>query len=86
MGDGIKMFHSENLEAFPSDQVSELVLLSRLPELIDTAADWFALDVANGDAREDTIRTYMLHLVHWLDWCMANSLNPGAPSIHDIKN
>ncbi len=56
-----------------------------LPDLINQAAEWFALDVANGDARPDTIATYLSHLNHWLTWCRVNKVDPGRPTTSHIK-
>jgi integrase/recombinase XerC/integrase/recombinase XerD len=49
------------------------------------AGEWFELDVANGDARPDTIRTYLSHLNHWFCWCRVNHLDPGQPTTAGIK-
>lgn len=56
-----------------------------LPHLIDQAAQWFTLDVANGDARPDTIATYISHLNHWLNWCQVNSVDPGQATTMHLK-
>lgn len=55
------------------------------PALIDQAAEWFALDVANGDARQDTISTYVSQLNHWLDWCRLNDVDPGSATADHLK-
>ncbi len=52
---------------------------------LDLAAEWFALDIANGDARPDTIATYMSHLNHWIVWCRVNRIDPGQPTAEAIK-
>lgn len=54
-------------------------------DLINQAAEWFALDVANGDARPDTIATYISHLNHWFRWCQVNSVDPGQASTAHLK-
>lgn len=56
-----------------------------IDNLIQQAGEWFALDVANGDARPDTINAYMSHLNHWLIWCQVNRFDPGSPSTDAVK-
>lgn len=49
------------------------------------AEEWFRLDVANGDARSDTLATYMNQLSHWLEWCYDQGIDPGAVVKEDVK-
>ena len=76
----------------PEDQAASPAVIPKIlptaietPDLINQAAEWFALDVANGDARPDTIATYISHLNHWLSWCRVNHIDPGHPSPAAIK-
>ena len=54
-------------------------------ECVQLAGEWFALDVANGDARPDTIRTYLSQLGQWLTWCRDNGHDPGRPTVEAVK-
>lgn len=87
MGNNLKTPQIEDLEAaFPvvvPEVLPETVLS---PDLIVRAAEWFALDVANGDARPDTISTYISHLNHWLHWCRVSGVDPGSVSTAQIKS
>lgn len=78
MGQSRKMSQSANFEAGVPTVFSEnLPIAIEVPDLINQASEWFALDVANGDARPDTIATYISHLNHWLNWCQVNRVDPG---------
>jgi len=86
MGNNLKTPQIENLEAaFPVvvPEVLPAAILAR--DMISQAAEWFALDVANGDARPDTISTYISHLNHWLSWCRVNGIDPGSVTTSQIK-
>jgi len=48
-------------------------------------ADWLHLDVANGDACVDTLKTYRGNFEAWLTWCKENQVHPGQATIEDIK-
>jgi integrase/recombinase XerC/integrase/recombinase XerD len=54
-------------------------------QYIKLAAEWFSLDVSNGDARQDTIDAYMSHLKHWLTWCQVNRVDPARPMVDHVK-
>lgn len=76
----------------PKYEVDFPVLFSeKLPDRVDLnnmlnqAARWFTLELANGDARPDTIRTYLSHLKHWLNWCHQNGLAPGDARPEHIR-
>jgi len=47
--------------------------------------EWLGLDVANGDACADTLKTYRCHFSGWLAWCDQNSVAPGQATIDDVK-
>jgi len=86
MGQYIKMPQNANYEADLPAVIPEILPLAvEVPDLISQAAEWFALDVANGDARPDTIATYIFHLNHWLAWCRVNGVDPGRSTTADIK-
>lgn len=48
------------------------------------AQDWFSLDIANGDATENTVKQYIYHFNKWLDWCAETGLNPGIVTEEDV--
>lgn len=78
MAQDLKTPQSANFEAgVPAVFPENLPVAIEVSDLINQAAEWFALDVANGDARPDTIVTYISHLNHWLNWCQVNSVDPG---------
>lgn len=78
MGQSRKTSQSANFEAgVPTVFPENLPIAIEVPDLINQASEWFALDVANGDARPDTIATYISHLNHWLNWCQVNRVDPG---------
>lgn len=54
-------------------------------ELMAYSAEWFGLDVANGDARQDTIDSYRSGLKHWLLWCRISAVEPGQATREHIK-
>jgi integrase/recombinase XerC/integrase/recombinase XerD len=56
-----------------------------IPDIDVLVADWLNLDVANGDACADTIRTYRSHFEGWLAWCRVNSVLPGQATIEAVK-
>ena len=86
MAQNPKTSQSANYEAVLPAIISEILpSVVETPDLIEQAAGWFALDVANGDARPDTIATYICHLNHWLTWCRVNHIDPGHPSTAAIK-
>jgi site-specific recombinase XerD len=86
MGHNIKTSQIENLEAaLPVVLPEVLPAATSATDLVNQAAEWFALDVANGDARPDTISTYISHLNHWLNWCRVNGVDPGSVTTAQIK-
>jgi integrase/recombinase XerC/integrase/recombinase XerD len=48
-------------------------------------ADWLHLDVANGDACSDTLKTYRGNFQAWLNWCGENSVHPGQATVENVK-
>jgi len=86
MGRNVKTPQTENLEATLPAIIPEILpAATDAPNLINQAAAWFALDVANGDARPDTITTYISHLNHWLNWCRSNGTDPGHVTATHLK-
>jgi len=63
-----------NLVTDPGKNIDEMI------------ADWLHLDVANGDACADTLKTYRGHFDTWLCWCTDNRVHPGRATIEDVKS
>lgn len=86
MAQNLKTPQNEYFEAgFPIVLPEILPAAVDVPDLINQAAEWFALDVANGDARPDTIATYISHLNHWLNWCRVDNIDPGHATTTHLK-
>lgn len=87
MDQNTKTFQIEDYAAdLPAVIPGILPVLVNMPDLISQAAEWFALDVANGDALPDTIATYTSHLNNWLNWCRTNDIDPGHVTSAHIKS
>jgi integrase/recombinase XerC/integrase/recombinase XerD len=48
-------------------------------------AEWLGLDVANGDACADTLKTYRSHFAGWMAWCQENQVEPGRAAATQVK-
>ncbi|ORJ61335.1 tyrosine-type recombinase/integrase [Geothermobacter hydrogeniphilus] len=59
--------------------------LALAPDFTDLLADWLNLDVANGDACADTLKTYQGQINAWLTWCGENAVHPGQATAEDVK-
>ena len=59
--------------------------LIQTTDVIKAAAEWFRLDVANGDAREDTIKTYLSQIRQWFTWCKVQGVAPADAKADDLK-
>jgi len=66
-------------------ELSKSLTPNLIPDVIKAAEEWFKLDVANGDARADTLATYVGHLAQWFSWCKDNGVAPAAARPDDIK-
>ncbi len=54
-------------------------------ELEAAFADFLRLDVAQGDASPETVRTYLGQLRQYLAWCASEGLHPAAVTEDDLK-
>ena len=54
-------------------------------DLLPAMADWLRLDVANGDACSDTLKTYRSQIEAWLAWCRKSQIHPGHAASADVK-
>ena len=48
-------------------------------------ADFLRLDLANGDASEDTIRGYRSMVGRWVAWCGEQEVEPATATVADVK-
>jgi integrase/recombinase XerC/integrase/recombinase XerD len=72
-------------ETIPTLGTAAVPAAAGIPDIDALAAEWLKLDVANGDACVDTIRTYRSHFEGWLVWCRANFILPGQATIEAVK-
>jgi len=61
------------------------LVLGQHSDIKKVAEEWFKLDVANGDAREDTIKTYLSQVRQWFDWCEDQGVLPASAKADDLK-
>jgi site-specific recombinase XerD len=58
----------------------------RTPSEMDAAfADFLRVDVASGDASEDTIRNYRSEVELWVAWCIDQGFDPGTVTVMHVK-
>ena len=55
------------------------------PTFAQAFADFLDIDVADGDATEDTVRTYLTSVASFLSWCANENLAPAAVRRADIE-
>jgi site-specific recombinase XerD len=59
---------------------------SRPTSDLDAAfADFLRLDVASGDASDDTLRNYRSEVESWVAWCIEQNLDPAAVTDMHVK-
>ena len=74
------------MEILPQPYAGEAgIALAQSTDVVKAAAQWFKLDVANGDAREDTIKTYLSQIRLWFAWCKDQGVAPAAAKTDDLK-
>ena len=56
------------------------------PDLQAAVRTWLEREVALGDPREDTIKSYTSHLNHWLRWCSVRNINPSHVTQTDVES
>ena len=71
-----------NLSLASSDSVSQLVTLSQLKTAF---TEFMKIDVADGNASPDTIRTYAHQIRQYLAWCETFEINPVGVTRRQIK-
>lgn len=54
-------------------------------DLLNTFAVFVHIDVANGDASEDTVRGYFSQVKAYVDWCRQAGVHPATATEDDIK-
>ena len=72
-------------ETIFTKRVSEPVLSSELVTLEEIFAQFLELEVGDGAASADTIRSYLSQTKQYLDWCKDNLLPPLSADSEDIK-
>ena len=55
-------------------------------QLLAAFADWMRLDVAEGDASPETIRTYWSQVSYFLNWCEDQGIHPALATVEDVKD
>lgn len=71
---------------FSGAEVVEGVLVSESATNEIDAFEWFMhIDVANGDATEDTIAAYRREVGMWIAWCEKRSLHPLMAQRDDVE-
>ncbi len=53
--------------------------------MLQSFAEFLSIDVANGDAREDTLRSYQSNIKHWVDWCGMIGIYPAQATQETVK-
>ena len=48
-------------------------------------ADFLCIDVANGDASPDTVRSYRSEVALWVAWCASQNFDPATVTAMHIK-
>src|ERR1039458_9617521 len=48
-------------------------------------ADFLCIDVANGDASPDTVRSYRSEVTMWVSWCASQNFDPATVTPTHIK-
>ena len=48
--------------------------------------DFLRVDLANGDASEDTLRNYRSTVAQWAAWCHEKGIDPATVTVVDIKH
>ena len=48
-------------------------------------ADFLRVDVASGDASEDTIRNYRSEVELWVAWCIEQGFDPATVTVTHVK-
>ena len=69
---------------FQVSPVSKLTEISP-DELTAAFAEFLRIDVADGDASTDTVRTYISQIQQYLDWCAYSGMNPALATRRRIK-
>ena len=80
-----------NNDIIPTGGPHSALISSQIPDnlpadLEAAVRNWLEREVALGDPREDTIKTYTSHLNHWLRWCNARSIAPAAMTQADVES
>lgn len=69
-------------------KVNDIVVFQDVPgatSMLQAFAEFLYIDVASGDAREDTVRSYQSNVKAWVNWCRANAIDPVAATADTVK-
>ncbi|WP_322744574.1 tyrosine-type recombinase/integrase [[Phormidium] sp. LEGE 05292] len=66
-------------------QNQRVAILPTTEAMVEAFERFLALDVANGDAAEDTVYTYQRRVIQYIDWCDRQSINPALANEEDVK-
>lgn len=66
-------------------QQTAMAVRAPVEELEAAFADFLRLDVAQGDASPETIRTYWGQVEQYLEWCEAEGVHPALVNEADVK-
>jgi site-specific recombinase XerD len=78
--------HVSALDRQPAPERATVAANTRAAEDLDAAfARFLRLDVANGDASVDTIRSYRSQLAAWVSWCADQNIDARTAIVDDVK-
>ena len=67
------------------DESLSIVAHTLPPTFAQAFADFLDIDVADGDATEDTVRTYLTSVASFLKWCASENLEPVEVRRADVE-
>lgn len=71
-------------EIVPLSQ-TEIRLRSNTKDLMDGLAVFLRLNVADGDASEHTIRSYLSHIQQYANWAWSQAVDPGTATEEQVR-
>ena len=66
----------ETLSAQNESALDLLPSSDNASDIYSAFARFLRVDVANGDATQDTIKAYFREVTNWVDWCQTNGIAP----------
>jgi site-specific recombinase XerD len=74
------------MDALTTRKQAPLAVPVATDDLLQAFADWMRLDVAEGDASPETLRTYWSQVSCFLDWCEDEGIHPALATEDDVKD